>query len=112
MNPPDLVRLRHMLDALEMAVGFTRGRSRPDLDKDDMLRMALVQAVAIAGEAAHKVTPGTRAELSDLPWASIVGMRNRLIHAYFDIDRDILWTTVAEAAPSVAMRLRALIGEK
>ena len=55
-----------------------------------MLLFALVRAIEIAGEAASQVT-ARPAQLPDLPWASIIGMRNRLVHAYFDINRDILW---------------------
>jgi len=100
MNPRDRIRLQHLADALNSALRFARGRERGDLDSDEML--LLVRAVEIAGEAASQVTDETRAQLPDLPWSSIVGMRNRLVHAYFDINRDILWTTVTEAAPPVA----------
>jgi len=112
MNPHDhRVRLRHMADALNAALAFAKGRKREDLDTDAMLLFALVHAITIAGEAANRVTPESRAEVPDLPWASIIGMRNRLVYAYFDIDRDILWTTVTQAVPPLAARLRFLLGE-
>ena len=95
-----------------LALKFVQGRSRSDLDSDDMLRMALVQAVSVAGEAASKVTPETRIELAYLPWASIIGMRNRLVHAYFDINTDILWTTVTDAVPPVVERLMTLLDQE
>jgi uncharacterized protein with HEPN domain len=60
------------------------------LDNDTLLRFALTRAVEIVGEAANQVSEAGRAELADVPWAQIVGMRNRLIHAYFDINRGIL----------------------
>ena len=91
MNPRDRVRLQHLLDALNSAISFARGRQRADLDADEMLLFALTRAIEIAGEAASQVTAETRAQLPDLPWGSIIGMRNRLVHAYFDINRDILW---------------------
>ena len=109
MNPRDRVRLQHLADALNSAIRFARGRERGDLDADEMLLFALVRAIEIAGEAASQVTAETRAQLPDLPWSSIVGMRNRLVHAYFDINRDILWTTVTEAAPPLAERLKNLL---
>jgi uncharacterized protein with HEPN domain len=111
MNPHDRVRLHHLADALNSAIGFARGRDRSDLDSDEMLLFALVRAIEIAGEAASRVTAETRAELPDLPWNSIVGMRNRLVHAYFDINKDILWTTVTDAAPPLAERLKTLLAE-
>jgi len=101
--------LRHLADAFEYAIRFVRGRSRSDLDSDDMLLFALVRAIEVAGEAASKVTEATRAELPDLPWTAMTGMRNRLVHAYFDINRDILWTTVTEAAPALARRLKNIL---
>jgi uncharacterized protein with HEPN domain len=91
---------------------FTEGRKRSDLDTDQMLLFALVRAIEIVGEAASKVTPETRAEMPDLPWASIVGMWNRFVHAYFDINRDILWTTVTDAVPALAKRLEASLKEE
>jgi uncharacterized protein with HEPN domain len=109
MNPRDRVRLQHLADALSSAIRFVQGRERADLDAEEMLLFALVRAVEIAGEAASQVTAETRAQLHDLPWDSMVGMRNRLVHACFDINRDILWTTVTEAAPPLLERLKRLL---
>jgi uncharacterized protein with HEPN domain len=111
MNPDDRLRLRHLMDALNSAIRFVRGRDREDLDSDEMLLFALVRAVEVAGEAASKVTADTRAALTELPWDSMIGMRNRLVHAYFDINHDILWTTVTEATPPLVERISKLLEE-
>ena len=55
---------------------------------------ALVRAAEIIGEAASKVSDETRRTMPSVPWQQIVSMRNRLIHAYFVIERDIVWKTV------------------
>lgn len=104
MSPADRIRLRHLVDAADAAADFVRGRTRADLDSDRMLLFALVRAVEVLGEAAAKVSEEGRARL-DLPWGAIVGMRNRLVHAYFDIDRDVLWATVQDSLP----KLRAIV---
>ncbi|HXB68762.1 MAG TPA: HepT-like ribonuclease domain-containing protein [Candidatus Acidoferrales bacterium] len=52
-------------------------------------------------EAASKVTPEVRVRFPAIPFAKMVSMRNRLIHAYFDVDLDIVWTTVADDLPSL-----------
>jgi uncharacterized protein with HEPN domain len=109
LNRPDQIRLRHLADALDYAMNFVRGRNRRDLDGDVMLLFALVRAIEIAGEAASKVSEETRAAFPDLPWPELIGMRNRLVHAYFDINRDILWTTVTEAVPPLAARLKTIL---
>ncbi len=96
-----------MVDSAEHALQFVKARRREDLDSDVMLRMALTRAIEIVGEAAAQVTEAGRAELPAVPWPQIVGMRNRLVHAYFDIDLDILWDTVQLALPDLIAPLRA-----
>ncbi|MBV9861938.1 MAG: DUF86 domain-containing protein [Alphaproteobacteria bacterium] len=112
MSPNDRMRLRHIVEALNSAFRFIEGRQRNDLDRDTMLLFALVRTIEIAGEAARRVSPAGREELPDVPWDPMIGMRHRLVHAYFDVDGDILWTTVTEAAPSVAERLSTFLGEE
>ena len=87
---------------------FIEGKSRADLDKDLMLVFALVRAVEIVGEAASKMSPDGRDEAPHIPWSKIVGMRNRLIHAYFNVDLDILWNTVTNALPELIEQLRPI----
>jgi uncharacterized protein with HEPN domain len=111
MSPDDRVRVAHMIEAAEQALAFAAGRERADLDRDAMLRLALTRAVEVLGEAAAKVSPAGRGELAAVPWAQIVGMRNRLIHAYFDINLDILWDTVHQALPPLLQRLKPIPGE-
>jgi uncharacterized protein with HEPN domain len=86
MLPSDLVRLRHMLDAAREALAFGTGRTSDDLTRDRVLTLALVKCIEIIGEAAAKVSTQTRASTPQIPWSDIIGMRNRLIHAYFDVD--------------------------
>jgi uncharacterized protein with HEPN domain len=104
----DQVRLRHMLDAAEEAISFARGKSRSDLDSDRMLTLALVKSIEIIGEAAARVTPDGRAESPEIPWQDIIGMRNRLIHAYFDIDLDRVWDTVSDDLPPLVATLERI----
>ncbi|MFO1199427.1 MAG: HepT-like ribonuclease domain-containing protein [Burkholderiaceae bacterium] len=105
MQPEDRVRLAHMRDAASSALRFVSGKAREDLDRDEMLLFALVRAVEVLGEAASKVSLEARAEVPAVRWAAVVGMRNRLIHAYFDVDRDILWATVSDDLPGLKIQL-------
>ena len=102
MSPDDRLRLRHVKDALNSAIRFAQGRKRRDLDSDEMLLFALVRAIEVAGEAASRVSAETRAALTELPWDSMIGMRNRLVHAYFDINHDILLDHGNRGGPSTA----------
>lgn len=100
-----------MTDAAESVERFAAGRRRDDLDVDQMLLFAIVRAIEVIGEAASKVTPETQAISPDIPWASIVGMRNRLVHGYFDIDLDVVWKTVTEEIPPLHRSLTQLLGQ-
>ena len=112
MPAEDLVRVLHMIEAAELVSEFMSGRQRDDLDKDRMLLFAVVRAVEVLGEAAGKVSESTRTAAPDLPWAAMTGMRNRLIHGYFDIDTEIVWQTVAEEIPTLLPKLHALADEE
>lgn len=75
-----------------------------------MLRFALIHAVQIIGEAAAKVSAAGRRQAAEIDWPAIVAMRNRLVHAYFDVNTDILWKTIEKSLPQLLQQLRALGG--
>lgn len=110
MSPDDLIRLRHMAEAARLAIGFAHARERADLDRDAMLRLAVLHAVQIVGEAAARLSEAGRAAVPGIEWPAVVGMRNRLVHAYFDINTDILWDTLQFGLPDLLARLQAVEG--
>jgi uncharacterized protein with HEPN domain len=109
MNSDDRVRLQHIADALRAAIRFTEGRSREDLDGDQMLSFALLHAIQIVGEAASKISAEFREQHSQIPWMLITGMRHRLVHAYFDIDHNILWATATDSVPELLVQVDGLL---
>jgi uncharacterized protein with HEPN domain len=109
MNRNDWIRLRHMLDAAREAISFTAGRTRADLEVDRMLVLALVKEIEIVGEAASQISQEARAQMPRIPWPDIVGMRHRLVHAYFDINLEILWQTVQGDLPPLVVELERLV---
>ena len=78
----DEIRLRHMIEAAREVVSFAHDRVRSDLEVDRQLVLSLAKDIEIVGEAAAQITEPTSTELTDIPWAKIVAMRNRLVHAY------------------------------
>ena len=109
MDDAHLIRLNHMLDAAREALSFAEGRKRHDLDGDRMLVLALTKEVEIIGEAATNISKAFQDQTPHIPWAAIIGMRNRLIHAYFEVDRDRVWETVIVALPPLIQQLETLL---
>jgi uncharacterized protein with HEPN domain len=110
MSPDDLIRLRHMAEAAQLAIGFSHGRERADLDRDAMLRLAVLHAVQIVGEAAARLSEAGRSEVPGIEWPAVVGMRNRLVHAYLDVNTGILWDTLQIGLPDLLACLRRIDG--
>jgi uncharacterized protein with HEPN domain len=109
MNAADLIRLRHMADAAREALEFAEDRTRGDLDSNLMLLRALIKDIEIVGEAATNVSAESRRDAPTIPWQAIVTMRNRLIHGYFDVDRDIVWSTVTADLPALLAELKKIL---
>jgi uncharacterized protein with HEPN domain len=105
----DPLRLRHMIEFAEKAIKLAKGRRRRDIEQDEQLAMSLARAIEIAGEAASRVSAETRKQARQIPWAKIVGMRNRLIHGYDQIDHDVLWSTVRNDLRPLIREIRKLL---
>ena len=109
MNPREIDRLRHMRDAATDALTFATGKDRAHLATDRMFQFAIVRAVEIIGEAAAHVSEASRTAHPEIPWGNIVGMRNRLVHGYFDVDLNIVWEVLDVHLPPLIANLDAWI---
>jgi len=78
----NLTRLKHIRDSAKEALSFVNNRTRQDLDDDRMLSLALVRLIEIMGEAANNVSEPCQVKYFKIPWRQIIGMRNRIVHAY------------------------------
>lgn len=105
MGNDDRIRLQHMLDAVREIGEFRSGLTQADLKQNRMATLAIIKELEIIGEAAGKVSAQTRAAFPEIPWTDIIGMRNRLIHGYFDVDLERVWDTVTYDLPELQMLL-------
>jgi uncharacterized protein with HEPN domain len=106
----DRVRLRHMLDAARRAVAFVGSKAVEDLRADDMGTLGLVKCIEIIGEAASKVGDASRAKIPGIPWRSVVGMRNRTVHGYDQVNLGVVWDTATRDLPTLIGALEAYLG--
>jgi uncharacterized protein with HEPN domain len=105
----DEVRVRHMLEAAGKACGYAAKSSRQDLPQHEVLLLALVRLIEVVGEAANKVSPETRERTSSIPWRQIIDMRNHVVHAYMDVDVDVVWDTIVDDLPPLIHQLQAIL---
>jgi uncharacterized protein with HEPN domain len=101
-----------MLAAARDAQAFIVGKTETDLAQDRQLTYALLKCLEVIGEAAARVGDSTRAKYPTLPWADMIGMRNRLVHVYFDVDVSLLWTTVHDDLPALIEQLQAALARR
>jgi len=107
----DTILLNDMLDYARRAVDAVKGRSREVLDADVVLVGALERFVEVIGEAAHRLSESTRESAPEIPWHEIIAMRNRLVHGYFAVDLDILWSVVSKDLPHLITHLEKFVGD-
>lgn len=105
----DPIRLRHMLDAARTIQEFSTGKSRLDLEADRMFSLAVVRLLEILGEASAHVADETRTRYPAIEWRRISDMRNRVIHAYFDVEGDIVWDSIVTYIPPLIAELEAIL---
>ncbi len=110
MPARDEMWIDDILDASKEAAQFVRGRTRADLDTDRQLTLSLVKLVENIGEAASNISSATKTALPTIPWSEVVQMRNRLVHAYFNVNLDILWDTVIDDLPELVKELTTHVG--
>ena len=109
MPRDDTAYLLDMLVAARDAVAFAEGMSYAEFVRDRRTQLSILKSLEIVGEAAAHVSEDTRKAHPAIPWPEIVGMRNRLVHVYFDIDLPLVWDTVRHDLPVLIARLEPLV---
>jgi len=106
----DRASLAQILDRIELALEFAGG------DKDRFMKTriaqeAVIRELEVIGEAAKRVSPGTRAHSADVPWKSLTGFKNIAIHQYDAIDLDRVWKLVHVELPQIRIRVKAALAD-
>ncbi len=111
MSQNDITFVQHMLDATQKALSFVEGYNKPDFESDEMLQLAAIRLIEIIGEASRHVSPRVREQRPEIPWAAISGARNQLIHGYFNVDLDIVWSILNDNLPILEQDLGMLLAD-
>ncbi len=104
--------LDHMLNAIKLALSYVEGLEKEEFLDDNKTQQAVVLNILVLGEAAAKLVneyPEFVAAHTEMPWAQMRGMRNRMAHGYFKIDMDIVWETVMKDLPPLVEALKVTL---
>lgn len=106
--------LEHKLNALERIQRYTAGKSATDFMADTLLQDAVLRNLGIIEEAAHRLLsdcPDYTAKHPEIPLAKIYGTRNRITHAYEEVDMEIVWNLVLFDVPDLLPKIAAALEE-
>jgi len=103
--------LGDIVEAAEKAVEFVRGMTFEQFLIDDRTLFAVVRALEIVGEAAKRVPESVRGRYPAVPWSTMAGMRDKLIHDYFGVSKPVVWKTATEDLPPVVPVLRQIVSD-
>jgi uncharacterized protein with HEPN domain len=104
------VYLLHIRDAIVQIESYTEG-GREEFFNEKMIQDAVIRNLEIIGEATKKLTPDLRDRYPEVPWSRIAGMRDVLIHDYFEVDLQIVWDVVQNRLAVLKEHIEALITE-
>lgn len=109
MSPSPLEYLQHIRDEADFLLNATRDVSKPNFMADEVLKRACIRSLEIIGEASKKLPDDFRAENSQVEWRAMAGMRDRLIHAYFGVDYDLVWDVLQHKIPDLYQKVDLFI---
>jgi uncharacterized protein with HEPN domain len=101
--------LEDILAAADKAQRFIAGMDYAQFAADDKTAFAVVRALEIIGEAAKNVPRSVRLRYPSVPWRDMGGIRDRLIHAYFGVNLQVVWKTLEEDLPLLQQNISDII---
>ncbi|VVB69177.1 Uncharacterised protein [uncultured archaeon] len=111
MKKDDSVYLHHILAAIERIETYSEGVSFQGLLQTEILQDGVVRQLEIIGEASRNLSSDLIRRHPEVPWGEIIGLRNRIAHAYYNIDLGVVWDIVQEDLPSLKKDVSRIIDE-
>lgn len=101
------VYLKHILDEIVFLLKTTEDLDFNSFLENEMYTRAFSRSFEIIGEAVKNLTPDFRQKHKDIEWKKIAGMRDKIIHQYFNVDYEILWDAIKNNLPDIKDKIQA-----
>jgi len=111
MKKDDAVFLQHILDAIEQIGTYTKGVSGEQFMQNRLLQDGVIRQLEIIGEASRNLSSELRQRHAEVPWSQIIGLRNRIAHAYFSVELKIVWEIVQDDLPLLRQQVGSILAE-
>jgi len=105
----DFELLSDIHEAVKRITSYLKNTTSEKFYKDNKTQDAVVRNLEIIGEAAKNVSKPLKDKYSDIPWKEMAGIRDRLIHHYFGVNLDVVWSVAKEDLPLVAKNIKVII---
>ena len=112
MSEKLLIYLKDIKMAITSVERFIEGLDFYQFKNDDKTSSAVIRKFEIIGEATKNIPERIRKQYSQIPWKDIAGMRDKLIHAYSEVDLKLVWTTIQQRLPKLKSTIDELIEKK
>ena len=113
MNPPPdfLDYLEDILQAAQKAIAFVQGLNKDSFTSDEKTVFAVTRALEVLGEATKRIPQSFRDQHPEVPWRSMAGIRDKLIHDYSSVNTEVLWNTVTDDLPPLLPKIQRILDE-
>ncbi len=105
----DMVLMLDMLLAGQTVLEFTAGMGQEAFFANRLVQSAVIRELQVIGEAARLITEESRSRYPEIAWRQIAGMRNRMIHEYFDVRLPVVWDVIQQDIPALVAQLERIV---
>jgi len=102
----DAIYKLHILDSITDIENYVKGLLQKEFEGNKIVQDAVMRKFQVIGEATKRLSPGFKSKHRDIPWKKVTGMRDILIHDYFQVDLTILWDTIQNELPALKQKLK------
>lgn len=112
MKKDHIIFIEHIMESIHHIEVFSKGLTKEKLIADELKQSAIMRKIEIIGEAVKNLPQNFTRSHPSIPWKDIVGMRDKIVHQYFDIDLDVVWQVIKVDLPDLKKKMQKILGNE